>query len=354
MKLNFRLKEILDEHRVNRRGIIKNITDHTSLERHQVATLMANKTRYLSLDTLAQICDYLIQHHRVNPQDLPGILFGKEPDSFWDLFRREHLEVCLGIRRSGDEAWVTDSDAFMQGTLLNGISAPGLAPRRKPQFLHQHLVPAPHAETGAPELSAAKNLYKAFAQQGSNRALVAIGSVKICSISELVVANAFRAEPFERQDSVRRPQDRKCPFLFAYRSDDPKPASCCGGIKLARSKPLKKPGIYYEQADGQWIGCPWSKTADAAIIFYVYRPPVERLEVVLGGFSGRATRGLALALRAWAGKLWPPCYATPQLEIGAFVVKFSFAAEGSAGGSGQPMVEVIPLPGEVLKRRLKE
>src|SRR5262249_45998327 len=86
MKLNFRLKEILDEHRVNRRGIIKNITDHTSLERHQVATLMANKTRYLSLDTLAQICDYLIKHHRVNPQDLPGLLFGKEPDSFWDYF----------------------------------------------------------------------------------------------------------------------------------------------------------------------------------------------------------------------------------------------------------------------------
>jgi len=353
MKLNFRLKEILGEHRVNRRGIIKHITDHTSLERHQVATLLANKTRYLSLDTLAQICDYLIQHHRANPQDLPGLLFGKEPDSFWDLFHREHLEVCLGIRRSGDEAWVTDSDAFMQGTLLNGISAPGLVPKRKAQFLHQHLVPAPNAETGAPDQNVANNLYKAFAEQGSNRALVAVGSVKICSISELVIAHAFDTDPFASQDSVRHPQDRKCPFLFAYRADDPKPPSCCGGIKLARSKPLKKPGIYYEQADGQWVGCPWSKTTDAAVIFFIYRPPVERLEVVLGGFSGRATRCLAVALRAWAGKLWPPCYATPQLEIGAYVVQFSFDADKSAAGS-QPSVEVIRLGGEVLKRRLKK
>jgi hypothetical protein len=121
---------------------------------------------------------------------------------------------------------------------------------------------------------------------------------------------------------------------------------------------MKTPGLYYEQADGDWVGCPCSRTADAALILITYRPPLDRLEVVLGGFSGRATRCLTGVLHAFAGKLWPPKCITPQLEIGAFVVQFTFPAgkaKGNATLPSQPSaIEVIPLDEEVIKRRLKK
>lgn len=357
MKLNFRLKEILEERNSSQRGVINAIARDADLKRHQVAALLHNKAKYLSLETLERICAYLVDHHKVDPQLLPGLLFGHD-DSFWDLLaKREHLELCLGIRHSGGEAWVTENDALLQGALLYGISSPGVAAKRQAQSLHQHLIMAPDPQTGAPDKIKAESLYQAFAQRGSNRALVAVGSVKIDSITELIVSQAMRVDPFRNQDAVRRPQDRKCPFMFCYRKIDPKPPSCCGGMKLARSMTPKDPGIYYEQEDGQWTGCPWTPTQDAAVIFYNYRPAVERLEVVLGGFSGRATRWLDSALRTWAAKLWPPCYMSPELEIGAFIVKYQFEPPASKGGqsAGSPPkdIKVVPLAEAVFKRRLE-
>jgi DNA-binding Xre family transcriptional regulator len=356
MKLTFRLKEILEERRLNRRGIIKEITSRTSLERHQVAALLKNKVNYLSLDTLSQICDYLARYHGVDASLLPGILFGKEPSDFWDMLaQRGYLELCIGVRSSeGEASWVTDSDAYLQGRLLNSISGSGFQARLTAQFLEQRLVPAPDPDTGTPDHGAAQSVYREFKKGGGNRALVAIGSVKIDIISEMIAADCFRAKPFEAQDDVSRPQERKCPFMFLYRADDPKPPSCCGGVRLARARPAAEPGIYYEDADGKWQSCPWSPTRDSAVILYVYRPPVERLEVVLGGFSGRATRGLALVLQTHERSLWPPCYDATDLKVGAFVVQFQFDSRTGMESHIAPTdVKIIPLAPEVLRRRLE-
>ena len=56
MKISFRLQELLREHHDLERGVIKRIAEATSLERHQVAAVLSNKARYVSLDTLAGVC----------------------------------------------------------------------------------------------------------------------------------------------------------------------------------------------------------------------------------------------------------------------------------------------------------
>jgi hypothetical protein len=339
MKIGFRLKEILEDHRVNRRGIIKEIAKGTGLERHQVAAVYHNNLKNAPLKVLEKICDYLVSELKVDAQTLPGGLFDRAPDSFWDLMaKRELLVICLGMRRREEEAWITVSDMRAQGTLLGGISQPGVANHRGP--LQQRLVPAPDTQ-GTPARDEAHKVYQEFARK-RNRALVGLGSIKINSVVEIMVAEAFGAEPFK----ARKPQ---VPFYFSYRPVDPPVPSCCGGIRPPRAASGKQPGIYYEQADGEWECCPWEEgVQDSALVFYHFEPAAERAEVVLAGFSGRATRRLADVLQDGTASFWPPSYSTPRRNVGAFVVQFS-----EPKGGKKPKASVISLAPEVLERRLK-
>jgi hypothetical protein len=179
-------------------------------------------------------------------------------------------------------------------------------------------------------------------------------------VSEAVVAEAFRAEPFVSQDNVRRLKDRSCPFFLRYRNEDVQPPSCHGGLQLARSKESVQPGVYFETPKG-WTCCPSSITEDVALVFYVYHVLLGRLEMVMGGFSGRATHCLASGLPGIMGKLWPPTYKTNELHVGAFIVRFEFSEPSGQAEHGadnewmyQPATtEVIPLEEKVLERKLE-
>jgi hypothetical protein len=62
------------------------------------------------------------------------------------------------------------------------------------------------------------------------------------------------------------------------------------------------PGIYLLQQDGKWVlGGEEGPLRDTALVFYIYRESQGRLEMVLAGFSGRATRFLARNLSQNAG-----------------------------------------------------
>ena len=77
---------------------------------------------------------------------------------------------------------------------------------------------------------------------------------------------------------------------------DPR-ATTFNGSDYLRGQNSTRPGIYYETAGGAWECCPWDeKTHDAAFVFYIHRESQGRMEMALGGFSGRATRLLARLL----------------------------------------------------------
>ena len=53
------------------------------------------------------------------------------------------------------------------------------------------------------------------------------------------------------------------------------------------------------------------------------------MEMAVGGFSGRATRLLARLMARRGEEFWPPVYEGQGIQIGAFVVQFTFPTEAA-------------------------
>jgi hypothetical protein len=379
MRYAFRLAELLGHtpDRRKRPGTIKAIVEYTGLDRHQVAALLKNEAKYIPLEALSRLCDYLIEHGYATAEDLPGALFAVRPENFWELLaRRRRVEICVGVRRPADDdssnqAWIVASDAVLAGELLNGVSTlggtakavskgtgPGELPPH-PESIRQTLVWSPQTMGEEEVQQRSRQVFDEFAGTGGDKALICLGSVKSNPVVELVLASAFRCEPFESHDQVAKANQRPCPFFLRYRDQDPHPPSMCSGLQLSQSEKADRPGLYYELADGSWTYAGGDTgDRDAALVFYVYQESLGRLEMVLSGFSGRATRLLARTLAHRAEDFWPPIFRQNYLHVGAFIVQYD-APEGEE----QPHeilrtdvlagAQIIHLPTEALGRRLE-
>ncbi len=345
MRYSFRLAELLGHipDPKKRPGTIKTIVQYTGLDRHQVSALLKNEVKYIPLQALSRLCDYLIDHGYAQAEQLPGALFSVEAENFWELLaRRNRLELCVGVRREEswpDGAWIVASDSLLMGELLNGVSTLGgtarfrqgmTMPPPQPEHIKQSLVWSPGQGTRDQVLGRAQRLYDEFNEAAMDRALVGLGSVKSNPVVEHIVANLFHTEPFVSQDGIDDPTQRNSPFFLRFRADDPQFASCCGGTDLSAKMPSNAPGIYFETPSG-WKVCKWAdKKRDAAFVVYVHRESQGRLELAMGGYSGRGTRLLARVLASRAEELWPPVYEGHGLRVGAFILEF--VLEGHSSG----------------------
>lgn len=383
MQYSFRLAELLGHIPDPRKrpGTIKSIVEYTGLDRHQVAALLKNEVKYIPLKALSRLCDYLIEQGHATADQLPGALFAVEPENFWELLaRRKRLEMCIGVRRDVSEStpevsFVVASDSVLMGELLNGVTTlGGTAKLRKsnglsaaysadatpqPEHLKQSLVWSPGQASNEEVTRRAQLVFKEFSESKGDKALVSIGSTKSNPVVEIVLSRAFNCNPFESQKDVEKPTDRSVPFFLRYRDHDPHPESCVGGLKLCKSDKDLTPGIYMESEDGSW-NCVGGSTAkeDVAFVFYTHRESQGRLEMVMGGFSGRATRLLARALATRAEDFWPPVYETQGIQIGGFIVKFLLPSTKKEVDILRTdlvaTTEVTPIPAEVLARRMSK
>ncbi|GIW99990.1 MAG: Cro/Cl family transcriptional regulator [Pirellulaceae bacterium] len=377
MRYEFRLAELLGHtpDRRKRPGTIKAIVEYTGLDRHQVASLLKNQVKFIPLEALSRICDYLVEHGYATADSLPGALFAVKPEKFWELLaRRKKLEICMGVRRpDGDvtpeNAWIVASDAVLMGEVLNGVSTLGGAEKlirdrddqdaarysSHPEMLKQTLVWSPGNVPLEQVVARSQAVYDAFASNTGDKALVCLGSVKSNPVVENVIADTFHATPFQSEDDVEKAADRHCPFFLRYRDIDPHLPCASAGLRLSKTETVDEPGIYYEQADGSWA---YAGGQDAALVFYVYRESSGRLEMVLSGFSGRATRLLARTLANRSEAFWPPTFQKNYLQVGAYIVQYQAANEAASPDDilrtdviGNPTI--IPLAEEVLARRLE-
>src|SRR5262245_42698811 len=387
MRYSFRLAEVVGHVPDPRKrpGTIKAICDYTGLDRHQVAALLKNEVKYIPLDALSKLCAYLIERGFAKADELPGRQFGVEPEHFWKLIaRRRRLALCLGERQGEsttlDDAWVVASDSLLLGEVINGatrlggtvthktgaaagVSAAVQAPvgsRPHPEYLQQSLVWSPGQATLEVCKSMADRVYKAFSEAAGDKALVCLGSNKSNPVVEALVASSFGCEPFVSQDNISNASKRSCPIFLRYRDHDPQFPSCFGGMKLGKGQASAKPGIYYEKPDGGWGCCEWAEGKhDAAFVFYVHRESQGRMEMVLGGFSGLATRLLARLLARRGDEFWPPVYSDEGLQIGAFVVRFTVPSRpieelGVARGEPHAEDQIIRLDHDVIARRMQQ
>jgi hypothetical protein len=202
------------------------------------------------------------------------------------------------------------------------------------------------------------DVFQEFDEVAGDKAIVCLGSVKSNPTVELVLGSAFGCDPFVSQDNVAKATDRSLPFFLRYRDRDPHPPACSAGLQLSKSQKVSEAGLYYEKADGTWTfagGATEGK--DAALVFYIFRESLGRLDMVLSGFSGRATRLLARTLAHRAEDFWPPVYHQNYLQVGAFIVTYepSESVDDSSDILSTDLManaNVIPLPAEAIARRL--
>ena len=374
MRYAFRLAELLGHtpDRRKRPGTIKSIVEHTGLDRHQVASLLKNEAKYIPLDALSRLCDYLIDHGYATAEQLPGALFAVNAENFWELLaRRGDIEIVVGVRQSENNpahATVVASDSVLVGELLNGVSTLGGSAKHHategedgkgrvpmPDRLQQTLVWSPGQVTVDEARPRADEVFDGFTNAQGDRGLVCIGSGKSNPVVELVFADAFGCTPFVTEDDVDDVSARSCPFFLRYRDTDPKPDGASAGMRLSKNEDAPEPGFYFEKDDGTWAYA-GGKNQDTALVFYLFREALGRLDMVLSGFSGRATRLLAKTLAIRGEEFWPPVYDEGGLQIGAYLVKYDNANEKPSpddllynpGGAA----EIMPLPREAIARRM--
>ena len=378
MRYAFRLAELLGhtpDHR-RRPGTIKSIVEHTGLDRHQVASLLKNEAKYIPLEALSRICDYLIDHGYATADQLPGALFAVNAENFWELLaRRGEIEIVLGVREnpsthSPDNATVVASDAVLFGELLNGVSTLGGAAKHQgtgendegktqvnpmPDRIQQTLVWSPGEVSLEDAQERAKEVFQGFTGAQGDRGLVCIGSVKSNPVVELLFADAFGCTPFVTEDDVDDVSARSCPFFLRYRDSDPQPDGASAGTRLSKNEDAPEPGFYYEKDDATWAYA-GGKDKDTALVFYLFREALGRLDMVLSGFSGRATRLLAKTVAIRGEEFWPPVYEGGGVQIGAFLVQYDNTDNKPSrddllfnpGGAA----EIVPLSREAIAKRM--
>ena len=259
------------------------------------------------------------------------------------------------------------SDAVLLGEVLNGVTTLGgtdkLARSQNqsrelpthPELLRQTLVWSPSNVTTDEAVNRAKAVHNEFTSSAGDKALICLGSIKSNPVVEMILADTFGATPFHSEDDIAFAKDRRCPFFLRYRDRDPHPPAASAGVRLSKSEEAKEAGIYYEQADGSWT---FAGGQDTALVFYIYRESLGRLEMVLSGFSGRATRLLARTLANRGEEFWPPVYQANYMQVGAFIVQYRPSEEVDEPYDilrtdliGTPTV--TPLPVEAIARRLE-
>jgi hypothetical protein len=286
--------------------------------------------------------------------------------------------MCVGVRKDvspdSEVSFVVASDSVLLGELLNGVTTlGGTAKLRRPEtpsqmvnndslpqpeHLKQTLVWSPGQAEESEVNRRAKSVYDSFSDSKGDKALVGIGSTKSNPVVEIVLAKAFNCDAFQSQDDVDESQSRAVPFFLRYRDKDPHPGSCIAGLSLSKKEKNLKEGIYYEGADGKWIRYGSGKPREeVAFVFYVHRESQGRLEMVLGGFSGKATRLLARALATRAEDFWPPVYSSQGIQIGAFIVEFTMPPGKKETDILRTdlvaTAEVTSIPEEAIARRLE-
>ncbi|MEM6364511.1 MAG: helix-turn-helix transcriptional regulator [Planctomycetota bacterium] len=380
MRYAFRLAELLGHtpDRRKRPGTIKAIVEHTGLDRHQVASLLKNEAKYIPLDALSRLCDYLIDNGHATADELPGALFAVNAENFWELLaRRKDIEIVVGVRQaegsdSPENAMVVASDSVLVGEVLNGISTLGGIAKHlarddgttnrdavgggvpMPERIQQTLVYSPGQVSLEDARSRASDVFEGFVDAQGDRGMVCIGSVKSNPAVELLFSDAFGYTPFVTEDDVDDVSARSCPFFLRYRDSDPQPGSASAGMSLSKNEAAPEAGFYYEKDDGTWEYA-GGQSRDTALVFYIYREALGRLDMVLSGFSGRATRLLAKTLALRGEEFWPPVYHDNGLQVGAYLVTYDDAENKptrddllhNTGGAAK----IMPLPEKAIARR---
>lgn len=365
MRIEIRLKNLLQKYKLDHHGVIKRIADDTGVERHKVSAYYNNEVSKISLDTLGSMCIWL-QRNGVPAQDLPGALLGTRPSQLWQAIAMPGMvTIYLGEGQQTEPPaaawlWISRRDVAVAASLVRELSIPSEIGGSRPQVSLEYVPFRWDTEsddgTQNPFAKDIRNTKKIFDQMKANswrNTSILIGSQRVNYLVEYMVADLFGCDPFCPQNSQVR-----IPFYQVYREHDRKVPSCFGGLKNPWCrKSAATPGIHYLDEKGKWTPCLWKENKqDSAVIIELYDPGTKSLTIALFGFSGRATEAVGDQFILNMDRFWPPPVKFKGKQIGVYICRFDFAERTRTTKAGTVQVkkfDIISLGQKILRKYLR-
>lgn len=375
MQISIQVSKILQEQRIDRRGIVEELAKVLGLHRHSVSKILNDTATSISMETLCKLCEWLHKKTKVAPEELLRQIFAVRAPELWKAVNNtKRITLYLGeyrqINRAGGEEtvglWVSRRDSAATNAIteqLYTLHDQNTAPRLQ-SVLCTKYVPFRFdatSRTGRREYfeedtKRAIAMFKEMRNGSANSASILIGSQEVNGLVEVVVADLFGCTPF-----VSTKGDSRVPFHLVFRSRHYDIASCFGSYKPPQKFVGEaKPGIYYLNEHSKWVALPWVRDCrDAGVVIIRNNRSTKSLEMVLFGFSGRATAAMASVLIPSSHYIWPPYCEQKTEDIGVYICNFNLdpglaAAAGTVDEPAQnTALEVIPLDKTILSERLK-
>ena len=334
MKIDIRLKELLQEVDLDRRGITQKIAEDLGLHRHTIGKLYRNQLTHPSIQVIEKVCDWLKMHGV--EAELPQALFGVRPPELWKAVGRlSEIVLYVGeyeelVESGPARRWLAVRDVEAWGEIVSTITGKVVPSGARLNMKYVRFrYGAPEDKHRGKEYEEDKaNAIDLFSQMsGKKRGAIIIGSQRVNYLLEVFVADLFRVDPFRSPDPRKPP---KVPFYMLWCDTERMGASCFGGgekefgARVERLEGDRKEGIYWRCDENRWEGWSWIKhRQDAGVVIVVYDRGARTVDLAVFGFSGRGTVLTAKKLCADSHLFWEPsAVGQGGKRVGVFVCKF--------------------------------
>ncbi len=356
MKVELRLKQLLQEHNLYSFGVEQRMARECGLHRHTIGKMIRDQMRNPSLEVLGKVCRWLVDHN-VPASKLPGALFGTRAPELWKaVCGSQKVLIYLGEYRQWREKkeevperrMISRHDAEVESR-VNHLLSSQAAMGKTSSVVETRYVPFQFS----PDKQAADNgwldqdikrtvpIFQDLRKRGPGESVILLGSQRVNYLVEFAVADLFDCRPFEEVKKRTR-----IPFYLCYRGFDRDVPSCFGGKNqpIGHNGDITR-GTYYIDSSNSWKAIEWQLGVQDAGIVIVIREAV-RVEIMVIGFSGRATSALGTELIEHPEKFWPQDAESETQENPAG--KTSGTGKGGKTGSKKRK------PGTTLKIKGKE
>jgi transcriptional regulator with XRE-family HTH domain len=318
MKVELRLKQLLQEHNLYRYGVEQQMAQQCKLHRHTIGKLLRNQMTNPSLEVLGRVCTWLVEHN-VPAEKLPGALFGSRAPGLWSAFGlSENVGIYLGMYAHVSHAQykkgrrlvptsIARHDAAVASKIIHLLSSKAEMGEARP-VVKTWYVPFQFTlepgEVGGPwhegDKKTAKEIFREMQKREQHESAILLGSQRVNFVVECLVADLFGCEPFTLSEGRQ-----KVPFYLYYRDKDRPVPSCFGG---RRNPPgltgSYSPGTYYLNSRDEWQAVEFKQNDQDAGIVIIIRNG-DTVVMAAFGFSGRATCAVGDELIEYPEKFWP-------------------------------------------------
>ena len=289
LNLSIQLNKLLQEHDRTPNGGAWAASAEAGLNRRVVTALVRGTAQEIRMHTLEGIASYLVNECHLPLREALASLFAIQPSAFWNMFGgsnddsfkvrvwegvandRNHFRAEVGQRlRCLPVGDLQPPPAGRRGPAAAG-SETALLRSYSGEERQKEVWPRPAVRTRSSATTDPPGL-------GVHR------QHEVDALERVRHAHTFRVKPFKPDPGDRAPRLRAVPVFFRYRADDPHPPSVFGGMELPLPAAGEQAGVAFEMEGGKWDICPVSDKEDVGLVFYVYRPSANTMQLCWRGF----------------------------------------------------------------------